>query len=61
MLQFVPISPSIFQVRFPETGWTREKEKRDQRLCQPARPYLLIIKHIQTRKYATYPNQSPYI
>ena len=47
---FVPISLSIFQIRFPETGWTREKGKRDQRLCQPARPYLLIIKHRHTRK-----------
>ena len=53
---FVPISLSIFQIRFPETGWTREKGTRDQRLCQPARPYLLTIKHIHTRKYATYPN-----
>ena len=46
---FVPVSLSIFQIKFPETGWTREKGTRDQRLCQPARPYLLIIKHIHTR------------
>ena len=58
---FVPISLSIFQIGFPETGWTHERGTRDQRLCQPARPYLLTIKHIRTRKYATYPNQSPYI
>ena len=45
---FVPISLSIFQIAFPETGWTRERETRDQRLCQPARPYLLIIKHRHT-------------
>ena len=27
---FVPISLSIFQIRFPETGWTREKRTREE-------------------------------
>ena len=30
----------------------------DERLCQPVRPYLLIV-NIHTRKYATYPTRKP--
>ena len=41
---FVPISLSIFQIRFPETGWRRENRKRDQRLCAnlPGPTYLKL-------------------
>ena len=47
---FVPALSAISQIAFPETGWTRENA-RDQRPCQPARPYLLIIKaHIPESK-----------
>ena len=40
---FVSALPSIFQILFPETGCHAKTRLPDQRLWQPARPYLLII------------------
>ena len=40
---FVSASPSIFQILFPETGCHAKTRLPDQRLWQPARPYLLTI------------------
>ena len=40
---FVSASPSISQILFPETGCHAKTRLPDQRLWQPARPYLLII------------------
>ena len=40
---FVSALPSISQILFPETGCHAKTRLPDQRLWQPARPYLLII------------------
>ena len=40
---YIPASSSIFQIIFPETSCHAKTRLPDQRLWQPARPYLLII------------------